>query len=487
MRTMPPTNDPSLPSFLHPAYGEMADELQWVWDVWHELKDCKKVYLPQEQKEPPKAYQNRLRRGHFDNRFTPAIKGFAGLLSEFNFTDEVAESIRDAEKNIDLQGNSIAPFLCEADELVLRDGGCGILIEYQPEDPNILSHRDLIESGRRPYLVTVDRRDILNWDVRYQSGVPVIDRVTIRQTVREPDGEFGTKERTLYRVLKPGTYQVWELKEEKGKFTKVLIDEGLTSLDRVPLIWYSISDSKLFESALPFMNLARLNIEHFQKRSSLNEVLHKINMPVPVRKGLQPESINGQRIFPALILGPNSVVDVPVEGDFYFAEPTGNAIAATQSDIQKLEDSMDRVALPFLTGGEAQKTATEVVLDTAQTQATLKGMAERKSSAVEQLFKFWTAYTGEDVAGSIEVNQSVLQIPPTSQDIQIILDAMGVNISRELGLNMLLQRRWLPDDTDVEKELRQTEAERPDVPLVNSQQVDSEANTFPSPNTIANV
>ena len=32
--------DPSLPSFQHPTYLDAADELQLVWDVWQELKDC---------------------------------------------------------------------------------------------------------------------------------------------------------------------------------------------------------------------------------------------------------------------------------------------------------------------------------------------------------------------------------------------------------------------------------------------------------------
>lgn len=453
--TIHPANDPSLPSYLHPSYLDIQDELQLCWDVWHDLKDCKPKYLPKEAKEPQQAYKNRLGRSHFDNRFTPAIKAYAGLLSEYGFTEEVASSIVLNEKNIDLQGNDLQTFLCNADELAIRDGGCGVLVEFQPEDPNIVSNRDLIESGRRPYLVLIDRRNILNWRIEYVNGQPSIAQVTIRQCDRVSDGDFGVKDVIRYRVLTPGYFQLFELKESKGKFTKVLIDEGETSLSEVPLIWYSISDSTWFESIPPFINLARLNIEHLQKRSSLNEVLHKINLPVPVRKGAKfdPQT----KSFPGLSIGPNSLVDVPNDGDFYFAEPSGNAIAATQADIEKLESSMDRVSLSFLSGGEAQKTATEVVLDTAQTQASIKSMARRKESASQRLFAFWSAYTGEEMGGSIDVNESVLQAPATPQEVQIILDAMGVQISRELGLRMLVDRRWLPDDVDLQSEMNVVE------------------------------
>jgi hypothetical protein len=449
-----PTTDNTLPSFLHPNLLEVQDELDLVWNVWNDLKNCKKQYLPKEQAEPEKAYKNRLDRAHFDNRFTPALKGHAGLLSEFTLTDEVPASIVLSEKDIDGQGNDLVTFFTEADELVMRDGGCGILVEYPPEDPEILTNRDLLESGRRPYLVLIDRRDILNWSTTHRGGKQFINRVVIRTIEEVDDGEFGTKQQTLYRVLRPGSFEVYELIHTKQGYVKRLVDEGKTSLSEVPIVWYSISESKLFQGQPPFMNLARLNIEHLQKRSSFNEIQYKINMPVPVRKGAKAiaPTVPGQPpIMPRLVIGPNSVVDVPETGDFSFAEPSGSGMALTQADIEKLERSMDRVTLAFLSGSETAKTATEVVLDTAQTQATLKGMATRKESCSQQIFRFWAAFTREPATGSLDVNESILQIPATPQEIQIILDAMGVQIPQALGLQMLLARRWLPADTKLEE------------------------------------
>jgi hypothetical protein len=118
---------------------------------------------------------------------------------------------------------------------------------------------------------------------------------------------------------------------------------------------------------------------------------------------------------------------------------------------------MDRMSLAFLTGGEAAKTATEVVMDTAQTQCNLKNMARRKESTLQRLFALWVQYTGEAEGGSINVNESILQTPANPQEIQVILDAMGVKISNKLALQMLLERKWLPADADIESELKSLE------------------------------
>ncbi len=470
---MHPTNNPDLPSYLGPEYLEAQADLQLTQDVWGGLKGLLETYLPKELGEKAQPYRNRLRRVRFDNRFKPAIKGHAGVLSELSLTDNVAATLVQYADNIDLRGNDLVTFLGQADELVLRDGGCGILVEYPPEDGSVDSYAAFQQSQRRPYLVLIDRRDILNWAIAYVNGQAIVTRVTLRETHNIPDGAFGSQSITRYRVLSPGKFQIWELVQHKGKWEKWLVEEGFTSLEQVPLVWYSISDNSLFQAEPPFLNLAELNLEHLQKRSGLNEVLHKINMPVPVRRGVKPlvgPQIPGQPpVMPPLTIGPNSVVDVPVDGDFFFAEPTGNAIADSQADIIKLEQAMDRVSLAFLSSGsEAAKTATEVTLDTAQTQATLKGMSRRKESCCEQIFALWVAYTGEPEGGSIQVNESVLQSPATPDDIRLILDAMGVQISRELALQMLVQRRWLPDDADLGKELAQTTPPKPqNTPLVD--------------------
>ena len=86
----------------------------------------------------------------------------------------------------------------------------------------------------------------------------------------------------------------------------------------MPLVWFGATGSRFGVGAVPLAGLADLSIQHFQLRSDLAELIHKLSMPVPVRKGASTDALG--RPAP-LTIGPNSAIDLPVEGDFFFAEP----------------------------------------------------------------------------------------------------------------------------------------------------------------------
>ena len=313
------------------------------------MEGREKAYLPKEAKEPLQAWSDRVKRTTFDNRFEPAIKDYAGLLSVFSLNNDVALSIEANKDNIDQMGNDLWTFFHEADQYCLRDGWCGIMVEFPPEDPNINSNADLLASDRRPYLVLIDRRDVINWRTSKVNGKPVLTQVTIRENRIESDGDFGEKQVTCYRVLRPGEYAVYQIIESVvGEAQLLLVEQGVTSLDTIPLVYYSVTESQLFAAKAPFLNLAKLNVEHYRQRSELNEVRRKCNLPVPVRKGYiqTPDQL---KTAPPLVIGPNSVLDIPKDGDFFFAEPSGVAIADSRQAILDLEAAMDRMTLNFLT------------------------------------------------------------------------------------------------------------------------------------------
>lgn len=461
MRSLPPTNSTNLPSTQSKAAAAYSSNLLLLLDCWNELEGREKAYLPKETKEPSQAWSDRIRRTTFDNRFEPAIKDYAGLLSVFSLNDDVAQSILDNKDNIDQCGNDLWTFFHEADQYCLRDGCCGIMVEYPPEDPSINSQADLLESDRRPYLVLIDRRDILNWRTTKINGLPQLTRVTIRETQLEPDGDYGEKEVVYYRVLVPGSFFIYQIIDTERGQQLIEVDHGFTSLTEIPLVYYSVTESGLFSAKAPFLNLAKLNIEHYQKRSQLNEVLRKCNLPVPVRKGLIT-GLQELKNVPPLVIGPNSVLDIPASGDFYFAEPSGVAIAASKDDIKDLEAAMDRMTLDFLTSGEHQKTATEVLLDSTKTSANLKGVARRKESAIQQIFKLWVSYTGESVGGGITQDESLLSIPLTPEQTGKLEDLQSLGLISHRTLLLLLQAgKVLPRQFDIDAEVAMTQQVQP--------------------------
>jgi hypothetical protein len=446
-------NDNNLPSAKSKSVQDYQANLQLLQDCWNGLEGKEKQYIPRETKEPVQAWQQRIKRTAFINKFEPSVKDYAGLLSVFTLNEDVAESIKAHLDDVDLMGNDIYTFFHEADQLCLRDGWCAILVDFPKLDPEIQTQEDLNNSDHRPYLVLIERQDINNYRFEYLGGKPALNQVTIQENRIEPDGAFGEKFVTCYRVLRPSEFTIYREIENKGQKTSLITDEGATTLDRIPLVYYSVTESKPFAAKAPFLNLVKLNIEHHQKRSQLNEVIRKCNLPVPVRKGLirnPSDSLN----LPPLTIGPNSIVDIPAEGDFYFAEPTGVAIGDSRKDIEYLEAAMDRMTLDFLTSGQHQKTATEVLLDSAKTSANLKGVARRKESAIQQVFDLWIQYTGEETGGSIVMDESILQMPISPEQIDKLESLASQGLISQKMLLLLLQRgKILPRDVDIDEEL----------------------------------
>jgi hypothetical protein len=458
-----PTNDPNLPSYLHPDAADYQGDLQMLLDCWNGLRGCERQYLPQETKEPRQAHAARVKRTTFDNRYKPAIKDYAGILSVFLLNKDAPKSVNENKNNIDQMGNDLWTFLNEADQMALRDAWCVVLVEFPKKDKSIQSNDDFLQSKRRPYLVIVERQNVINWEYSWVDGKPILSLLVIREIKLERISSYGHKLEIYYRVLTPGMHQVFQLVEtERGKYQVIQVDETETTLLQIPAVYYSVESGAPFSATAPLMNLAQLNLEHYRKRSDLSEILHKCNLPVPVRKGLIRGGSTDQPKTP-LIIGPNSYIDLPHDGDFYFAEPTGSAIASSREDLKDLEAAMDRVTLDFLTGGNHQKTATETVLDSTKTSANLKGMARRKESAVQQIFQVWTEYTKESSSGGIDMDESLLQMPISPEQVARLTELATAGwISQRTLLLMLQQGKVLSRQLDIDAEVALTQQEKPE-------------------------
>lgn len=463
-----PATNPDLPSYQNPEYRSIAPRLRVSRDIFQGITawviDGKVVdsnrasrYLPKEEAERPKPYLNRLLRSLLVNFYRPAIRGFAGLLSDFELSDRVPQSLRENEQNINLQGDSLTSLLAQADELVLRDGFCGVLVDF-PQRPVDDEGRSLITDADaerrfnlRPYLILVERSDILNWRVRTaRSGKREAEQVTIRRTETRPVGLYGSEEITTYQVWESSGYETFEILVDDSGIDSTPIVRSLgfveVSLSQIPIVFYSTTSLDPFLSTPPLYDLALINICHYQLLSDYFEVMYKCNRPVPVRTGLIQHGSYDLNDLPPLIIGPNSVVDVPEGGMFGFAEPTGAAIAATRQALHDLEMAMLREALNFFGDGDTTKTAREVDLRSSQTRATISLLAEQKESAVEQIFSLWSQWMNQGAdGGTIEVNKSLLRSPLDSQVMQVLSSLVTVGqLDIETFAQILQEGKVLP-------------------------------------------
>jgi hypothetical protein len=469
-----PGTDPKLPSFQHPVLKEHKEDLERAYDAWYCLKgngdDVKRKYLPPEPAEPPEAYQGRLERAVFSDFFRAGLEGFAGVLSRSELKDP-PPTFEANKDNVDLEGNSLEAFWLTVDPLCLRDGGVPILVEMPDGQPT--DGASEAAARRRPYLVSRTRATCLNWKTSVVGSVEVVTRCTFLEwaEVDSEDGDFGVKYEERYRVIEPGKWTLYRLiKRADGSMVMDVVDDGqyLDSrqqpLTICPVVWYSAEKAGFGHGALPLRQVVEHCFQHFRKSSDLEEKTHKCNMPVPVREGFPPPQPGQPQ--ERLVIGPNSFIDVPTGGKFYWSEPAATSLAETRTQIDKVKELIDQQLLGFLTGeSKITKTATQSQLEGGRTQASIRAMGERKKSVMQTIFLIWCLYTGEQLAvgAGLTMDENAFAPPVDAQRADALQRlAGGVElISQESGVAELIRGGFNRSTTSVADEMERINQERP--------------------------
>ena len=463
-----PINDPALVSYHRPELVKLLPQLEQAYDCWTLLNAdglgaAKEKYLHKEPAEPNSAYLARLNRSTYTPIYRDSIRSYAGLLSRFQIID-APESMKANDDNVDLQGSSMTSFLTRVDEMALRDGGSFVMVDMMPDNGSD-NFFDQMNDGRHPYFISIKRSDVINWQVSYERGREMVERVTVRQLRSVAAEGYGSKVEPIYYVLTPGKVETYRLvKSDASRWSNQKIDEVSTSLPIVPLVWYGATTTRFAQGDLPMDGLADLSIQHFQMRSDLTELLHKCAMPVPVRKGA-PVGPDGK---PApLVLGPNTAVDLPSEGgDFGFAEPSGKSLERHQQEIQHVEQLMDRSSLNFLYGANV-KTATEASLRASQVASSVAALIRNKAAMFGILMRLWAWYAGEQSAitseSGLAINDSLMSKPLEASEMAQLVNLYSNGLmSRKTVLDELQRGGVIDPDLVVEEEIERIEEDRED-------------------------
>lgn len=456
----------NLPTYENAKYRALKRNWNFVSDMWEgrsawyrldsDTFDPVKAdkYLPIETDEPEEEYRKRLRRSYFKRFFRDAIELYSSFLSSFIPEAGLDGRIVACLDDVDLKGNSLEVFLRKADELALRDEHCFILVEF-PQGRKVRSYREEMELGLRPYLCLIEATDAINW--RFSTGTPSkLMQVTIRENVCVEVGLFGEQEICQYRVLQPGKYQLYQGNSDNDI---QLVEEGSYSIQEIPLIPYSLTtnDADPFGGNPPLLDLAEANLEHYQKTSDRDQILHKCNLPLlEINEKQQSPPLRRDKAAQKeyeLTYGPNTCLwNVSAR----FVEPTGSSIEQAQKDIEKLEASMQHRTLAFLSGVHSHMTATEAGLRSVPAQGNLAAMARNKASNVQRCFQFWLSYyqpfqpIDRIESPSIQVDEKILSegMPSDRANLLLSLKQSGDLSSVEL-LELLRSGKILPADFEI--------------------------------------
>ena len=392
-------------------------------------------YLPQEPRELDESYDNRLARSVCPPYYQRLERMLAGMLTRkpVRLTD-TADIIQEQLFDVDLQGNDLNVWTYETTRKMVRYGHVGVLVDAPKA-----------EYEGRPYWCTYTPREILGW--RYEGSELV--QLRLMEKVVLPDGEYGEKTAEQVRVLTPGEYKIYQ-KQKNTNFE--LIDEGTTSLDKIPFSVAYANRLNIMESRPPLEDIAELNLKTYQVQSDLDNQLHISAVPMLAFFGFPSAAEE-------VSAGPGEAIAFPADGRAEYIEPKGTSFDHQFKRLDQIAGQINELGLSAVLGQKlSAETAEAKRLDRSQGDSTMMVIAQNMQDMIDNCLQFHAQYLGNTTAaGSSYVNRDFLGARLDPQEVGSLLQLYTAGtITQETLLNQLSEGEVLGDEFDVDAELEAT-------------------------------
>jgi hypothetical protein len=403
------------------------------------LRDMSETYLPQEPREDDDAYQTRVDRSVLSPYTSRLIETAAGAILRKPIHIEGDSYWLELAQNIDGLGSNINEYARRALVSSLTYGHSAILVDY----PAASEARNLAEEramGRRPYFVHVDAPQIWGW--RKESGTNRLLQVRIHDYDVRPLNEFGEEQVEEMRVIYPGRYDLYTLGQELVEFTAT----GGYSLTEIPLVPIYSNRRGLLVSQPPLLDIANLNITHYQRQADLIHALHIAAMPTLVLEGWDDTTGSAT-------MGVNYAIAMQPGNKAYYVQADATSFDAQMAELESLASQMSTLGVTKLFGQKFVAESAEAKrIDQAQSNSVLSIISQELESALNQAFAFAAQYVGMEPP-EITIDRDFDYYRLIGQDVSVLaqLNQMG-KISDAMLLEILRRGEVLPDNINVEDE-----------------------------------
>ena len=452
------SNDPSITL-------DAVDQMGAYWDVITPLMGgtlamrAAPALLPKYPAEDDGVYKDRLRL----STLLPAYSETVGNMTSRVFAeplqlgDDVHEQVVELANNIDNANNDINAWSVDFFREGLSHGLCHAFVDHQKAE-GVRTQADEKAAGVRPYVVMVKPEQVCGWRVR--DGV--LTQVRYREMIEESDGDFGTKRVDQIRVLEPGKWTTYRKPKEGGVWT--IHEKGTTNLGVIPWVTFYTGRTGFMTAKPPLLELAHLNIKHWQSQSDQDNILHVIRVPILVRIGVQATfDAQGKMIPPEFKVGTGALTDLPMNGDMKYVEHTGKAVDAGRQALLDLIEEMRMAGAKLLTPNKsATKTATQAEEEAAQDLSPLSRMANHFADCLAQLLQFMADYRSLGEGGTVEMRGSfdVDYMPEVSLPTLVAMANAGM-LSKETLFTEMQRRGVISDEYDWADELEKIDSQGP--------------------------
>lgn len=411
-------------------------------------------FLPKWPNEENDSYSARCATATLFPAFTRTIGVMAGkpFSKQLTLGEDVPPKIAQWCDDVDQQGNNLHSFAASLMEEALSFGLGGVLVDH----PVVTGAKTLSDEraiGARPYMVMVRHSQILGWQASRVNGATVLKQLRIAETKEVPDGEFGVKQQPRVRVLTPGAWAVY-MPAAKAEDDWIIEEEGVTTLKVIPFVPFYGKRRGYMDGVSPLIDLAYLNVKHWQSQSDQDTILHVARVPILAMIGADDDS--------TLTVGASAAVKLPLGAEMKFVEHTGAAIGAGETALEKLEGQMIQTGAELLVEKPGQRSATEANNDAEANKSDLQRIVEGFEDSLDQALQFMALWVAEKQGGhcSLFKDFSATTLTDASAQLIITMQQAGL-ITKATGLREMQRRGTLAADLDPAQELDAVQEEGP--------------------------
>ncbi len=421
-----------------------------------------KTYLPKWPAEDEDSYQARLA----VSTLFPAFDRTVGVMSGKPFSkqltlgDDVPSKLQEWCENIDREGRSLHAVASELCDESLRHGFCGVMVEYPQTVTKegalaIKTKYEEEKAGIRPYVVKIKHDQYLGCKViKANDGTVVLTQLRISEVGETDDGEFGVACVKRVRVWEPNRWVLYEEVKEKPD-TYAPIEEGPNTLGKIPFVPFYGRRVSFMIGVPPLMELAYLNIKHWQSQSDQDNILHVARVPILVQIGVDENT-------PKFTIGSNMAGRLPKDADMKFVEHEGHAIDAGKESLSELKEEMVQTGAELLIPKPGQRSATEANNDAEGNKSDLQRIVEMQEDSLDQVLQLMADWAKLGTGGHVSLFKDFAVATLSEASAQLVLSMQQAGVLTKKTLIQEQQRRGiLSPDIDPDDELEAAAEEAP--------------------------
>lgn len=422
---------------LHPEYVDRIDDWTICRDVYEgqrAVKEAGERYLPKLKSQEPEDYRAYKKRALFYSITSKTISALTGMAMSKPIISEHPEELN--YLFVDNSGLEFYEFVVKTLNEVLLMGRFGVLLDRAYENAP-------------PSLVTYPTESIVNWRLSKKGE---LEMVVLREIIwTQGDDEFEQKSECIYRVLKilDGVYyqELWREKEKDPYDIIVPTNRG-KMMDFIPFMVMNPVGISWEIVKPPMLDIANINISHYQTSADLEQGRHFTGLPTPVVSGVDSSTV--------LTIGSEKAWILPDQhAKATFLEFTGQGLLSLEKALAEKQTQLASLSARLLdNSGNGSEAAETVRLRYMSETASLSAVVRACEAFVTKAIKVIAMMEELDSTKvAIKMDKDFLNSKLSPQEITALTTAFveGAISEETLVYNLRRGDQLAPSTTDSQE------------------------------------